>query len=218
MGLGTVIKTMENTGQFVFRCEANNSVQDGGRSSDTILNVLAPPATVKQAENKIAVEGTDVEVYCNVTGIPDPTVIWRNVKTCEIIEGNLLNITNITRAQTGEYKCTASNTCGVDSTMVNINVHYKPNNVHLTTNTTNEVCAGIIINFTCSAEANPAVHTYLLSENDTVIYNMGLGTVIKTMENAGQFVFRCEANNSVGDTGTSSDTSFTVLGELAKLI
>jgi len=91
----------------------------------------------------------------------------------------------------------------------------KPNDVHLTTNTTKEVCAGIIINFTCSAEANPAVHTYLLYENDTVIYNMGLGTVIKRMENAGHFVFRCEANNSVGDTGTSSDTILTVLGELA---
>ena len=91
----------------------------------------------------------------------------------------------------------------------------KPDDVHLTTNTTNKVCAGIIINFTCSAEANPAVHTYLLYENDTVIYNMGLGTVIKTMENAGQFVFRCEANNSIQDTGRSSDTILTVLGELA---
>ena len=82
-------------------------------------------ATVKQAENKIAVEGTDVEVYCNVTGIPDPTVIWRNVKTAEIIEGNLLKITSISRAQAGEYKCTANNTCGVDSTMVNIDVQCK---------------------------------------------------------------------------------------------
>ena len=91
----------------------------------------------------------------------------------------------------------------------------KPDEVHLTTNTTNKVCAGTIINFTCSAEANPAVHTYLLYENDKVIHNMGLGTVIKTMENAGQFVFRCEANNSVQDTGKSSDTILSVLGELA---
>ena len=44
---------------------------------------------------------------------------------------------------------------------------------------------------------------------------MGLGTVTKTMENAGQFVFRCEANNSVQDTGRSSDAILTVLGELA---
>ena len=88
-----------------------------------IFTATAP--TVKQAENKIAVEGTDVEIYCNVTGNPDPTVIWRNVKTGEIIEGNLLNITNITKAQAGEYRCTANNTCGVDSTMVNIDVQCK---------------------------------------------------------------------------------------------
>lgn len=91
----------------------------------------------------------------------------------------------------------------------------QPEEVHLSTNATDKVCLGIIINFTCSAEANPAVHTYWLYENDTVIYNMALRTMTKTMENAGQFVFSCEANNSVQDTGRSSDTILTVLGELA---
>ena len=64
-------------------------------------------------------------MYCNVTGNSDSTVIWRNVKTGEIIEGNPLNIINITRAQAGEYKYTANNTCGVDSTTVNIDVQCK---------------------------------------------------------------------------------------------
>ena len=82
-------------------------------------------AIVNQAEDKIVEEGTDVEVYCNVTGNPDPTVIWRNVKTGEIIEGKLFKITNISRNQAGEYKCTANNTCGVDSTMVDIDVQCK---------------------------------------------------------------------------------------------
>ena len=91
-----------------------------------------------------------------------------------------------------------------------------PANVHLNTNTTSKVCAGVVINFTCTAEANPAVHTFLLYENGALIKNMGLsGTWIRTMENAGQVVFRCEANNSVQDTGRSSDTILTVLGELA---
>ena len=93
--------------------------------------LTAPAATVIQAENKIAVEGTNVEVYCNVTGIPDPTVIWRNVKSGEIIEGNLLSIISITRAQAGEYKCTANNTCGEDSTMINIDVQCKKITIRL---------------------------------------------------------------------------------------
>jgi len=85
----------------------------------------APVATITQAENKVVLEGTNVEVYCNVTGIPDPAVIWRNVKSGEIIDGNLLSITDITRAQAGEYKCTANNTCGEDSAIVNIDVQCK---------------------------------------------------------------------------------------------
>ena len=78
---------------------------------------------MEQIENKVVKEGDNVEVYCHVTGgIPDPTVLWTKVATGEHIEGNPLNITNVNRAQAGEYRCTANNTCGVDSTMVDIDV------------------------------------------------------------------------------------------------
>lgn len=89
-----------------------------------------------------------------------------------------------------------------------------PENVILITNTTSKVCTGVVINFTCTAEANPPVHTYLLYENDTMIKNMGIpGTWIKTMENADQFVFRCEANNSIQEIGKSGNTTLTVDGK-----
>ena len=94
----------------------------------------------------------------------------------------------------------------------------KPENVRLTTNKTRKpVCTGVVINFTCTAEANPAVHTYLLYENDTVIKNMGIsGTWINSMENAGQFVYRCTANNSNSIQGiqTSDDAVLTVNGKV----
>ena len=89
-----------------------------------------------------------------------------------------------------------------------------PENVRLTTNATSRECTGVVIDFTCTAEANPAVHTYLLYENDTVIENMGIsGTWIKTMDDAGMFVFRCEANNSIQGIGKSGNTILTVDGE-----
>ena len=47
-----------------------------------------------------------------------------------------------------------------------------------------------------------------------MIKNMGIsGTWVKTMENAGQFVFRCEANNSIQGIGKSGNTAWTVDGE-----
>jgi len=56
-------------------------------------------------------------------------------------------------------------------------------------------------------------------ENDTVITNMGLsGTGIKTMETAGQFVFRCAANNSVQGIGTSVNSLLAVDSELLYVV
>ena len=79
-----------------------------------------------QAEKKVVKEGDNVEEYCKVTaGNPDPTVMWTSVTSGEHIDGNPLNITNINRAQAGKYKCTAINTCGEASTVMNINVQCK---------------------------------------------------------------------------------------------
>ena len=75
-----------------------------------------------QADNPTVIQGDNVEVYCNVTGIPDPTVIWTKVQGAETTEGRLLNISNISRDQAGEYRCTPKNTCGEESTVVNIDV------------------------------------------------------------------------------------------------
>ena len=90
----------------------------------------------------------------------------------------------------------------------------QPKDVRLTTNASSKVCTGVVINFSCTAEANPRVHTYLLFENDIAIKNLGIpGTWQKSMENAGHFVFRCEANNFIQGIGRSGDTILTVDGE-----
>ena len=73
-----------------------------------------------QAENTVVIEGDNAVLYCNVTGIPYPAVIWQKVATGEIIVGNY--IANITRADAGEYRCTANNTCGEASTVTDITV------------------------------------------------------------------------------------------------
>ena len=91
----------------------------------------------------------------------------------------------------------------------------QPENVRLITNTTSRVCTGDVINFTCSAEANPPVHTYLLYENDTVINKTGIsGIWVKSLENPGKFVFRCEANNCIQGNGKSGNATLTVDGGL----
>ena len=84
------------------------------------------PAAVAQVEDKTVDEGENVTEECNFTaGNPIPTVFWENVKTRDFIQGKLLNFTNITRFQTGGYRCIVNNTCGSNSTVMFINVQRK---------------------------------------------------------------------------------------------
>ena len=76
------------------------------------------------------------------------------------------------------------------------------------------VCQGSTVQFTCTADANPPVHTYVLFKNGTMDSTNEFGTWTKIMNSSGKFVFKCEAHSSKGN-GTSKDTLLNVDGETA---
>ena len=92
---------------------------------------LPVPVAVEQIQNVTVEEGRNVTKECNVTaGTPPLNVSWKNVKTGQVTKGKLLTIINIRRNQSGEYRCIANNTCGMESTGMFIDVHCKnPYNV-----------------------------------------------------------------------------------------
>ena len=77
-----------------------------------------------------------------------------------------------------------------------------------------EVCRGEVINFTCSADGNPAVDTYQLFENGNLVSDgsNSRGMWNKTMSTDGVFIYKCEARNAAG-TGESENVTVTVNGE-----
>ena len=81
---------------------------------------------MEQIQNVTVEEGRNVTKECNVTaGTPPLNYFWKNVKTGQVNEGKLLNIINMRRNQSGEYRCTANNTCGNESTGMFIDVQCK---------------------------------------------------------------------------------------------
>ena len=91
----------------------------------------------------------------------------------------------------------------------------KPENVTLNVNiSSNKVCTGIVVKFTCTADANPAVGTYRLYENGGMIANIdGSGVTTWALNMGGLFNYRCEARNSAGGDSSSTIT-LTVEGKL----
>ena len=79
------------------------------------------------------------------------------------------------------------------------------------------ICIGTIVNLTCKADANPLVDTYTLYKNDEVVAQRQEIMEIETLGMPGQYIYRCEANNSVG-TGRSSDTILTVGGKYEDIV
>ena len=87
---------------------------------------LPVPVAVEQIQNVTVEEGRNVTKECSVTaGTPLLNYFWKNVKTGQVTTEKRLTIINIRRNQSGEYRCTASNTCGNESTRMFIDVHCK---------------------------------------------------------------------------------------------
>ena len=81
---------------------------------------------MEQIQDVTVEEGRNVTKECNVTaGTPPLNYFWKNMKTGKVTEGKLLTIIDIRRNQSGEYRCTANNTCGNESTGMFIDVHCK---------------------------------------------------------------------------------------------
>ena len=81
---------------------------------------------MEQIQKVTVEEGRNVTKECSVTaGTPPLNYFWKNLKTGQVTTRKLLTIINIRRNQSGEYRCTANNTCGNESTGMFIDVHCK---------------------------------------------------------------------------------------------
>ena len=82
-------------------------------------------ASVNQIGNETVAEGDSVSLNCNAMGSPDPFIAWSKIGSGVISQDRWLNITNITKADRGQYQCFANNTCGSDFKFTSINVQCK---------------------------------------------------------------------------------------------
>ena len=82
-------------------------------------------SSIQPIEKQTIMEGRNLTVLCNASGIPAPMVTWIKVGGDMTINGSELVFTNISRTEAGEYRCDASNECGNASEVATIEVECK---------------------------------------------------------------------------------------------
>ena len=71
----------------------------------------------------------------------------------------------------------------------------------------NQACKGDVVNFTCSADANPAVTSYQLFESDNItLETNAVGMWNKIFTSGGVYFYKCEAKNTLGSMYSTSVT------------
>ncbi|XP_019342823.1 opioid-binding protein/cell adhesion molecule isoform X3 [Alligator mississippiensis] len=100
------------------------------KTSRVHLIVQVPPQIINISSDITVNEGSSVTLMCLAFGRPEPTVTWRHLSKKGrgfVSEDEYLEITGITRDQSGEYECSAVNDVAApDIRKVKVTVNYPP--------------------------------------------------------------------------------------------
>ncbi|XP_064490519.1 opioid-binding protein/cell adhesion molecule isoform X5 [Pseudopipra pipra] len=184
------------------------------KTSRVHLIVQVPPQIVNISSDITVNEGSSVTLMCLAFGRPEPTVTWRHLSGKGqgfVSEDEYLEITGITREQSGEYECSAVNDVAVpDVRKVKVTVNYPPY-ISSAKNTGASVGQKGILQ--CEASAVPVAEFQWFKE-DTRLANGLDGVRIESKGRLSTLTFfnvsekdygnyTCVATNKLGNTNAS---------------
>ncbi|KAM7351056.1 dpr-interacting protein kappa [Cochliomyia hominivorax] len=220
------IKEVEESDRGWYMCQVNT---DPMRSRKGYLQVVVPPMIVEgMTSNDLVVrEGLNVTLMCKARGYPEPYVMWRREDGEEmliggehvnVVDGELLHITKVSRLHMAAYLCVASN--GVPpsiSKRVHLRVQFPP--MLSIPNQLEGAYIGQDVILECHTEAYPASINYWTTERGDMIisdtsragdkyettstvngYTKYMKLKIRNVGPNDFGTYRCVAKNSLGET------------------
>ncbi|XP_068142622.1 uncharacterized protein DIP-kappa isoform X1 [Drosophila tropicalis] len=220
------IKEVEETDRGWYMCQVNT---DPMRSRKGYLQVVVPPMIVEgmTSNDMVVREGQNVSLMCKARGYPEPYVMWRREDGEEmliggehvnVVDGELLHITKVSRLHMAAYLCVASN--GVPpsiSKRVHLRVQFPP--MLSIPNQLEGAYLGQDVILECHTEAYPQSINYWTTERGDMIisdtsragdkyettstvsgYTKYMKLKIRSVGPNDFGTYRCVAKNSLGET------------------
>ncbi|XP_037912590.1 lachesin isoform X2 [Hermetia illucens] len=220
------IREVEEADRGWYMCQVNT---DPMRSRKGYLQVVVPPMIneTMTSNDMVVREGTNVTLVCKARGYPEPYVMWRREdgeemvigkETVNVVDGEILHITKVSRLHMAAYLCVASN--GVPpsiSKRVHLRVQFPP--MLSIPNQLEGAYIGQDVTLECHTEAYPASINYWTTERGDMIisdtsrpgdkfqttsttngYSKYMKLKIHNVSASDFGSYRCVAKNSLGET------------------
>ncbi|XP_020614882.1 hemicentin-1-like [Orbicella faveolata] len=204
-----------------YRCTADNGIGTAPNRTIAVGVTYKPENVMLMVNDSNICEGDIISINCSADGKPLVHTYQLFENDIQVPDSDTKGVWKRTMSAQGNftYRCVANNTVGTSDKNVTVSVNvpafcivhnYKPENFKFATSKI-EVCQDKVVNFTCSADGNPAVQTYQLFENDTLVTDgsNSHGLWNKIMSTGGVFTYKCVANNIAG-TGQSESVTVIV--------
>ncbi|CAH0673967.1 unnamed protein product [Spodoptera exigua] len=215
------IKNVQEVDRGWYMCQVNT---DPMRSRKGYLQVVVPPVIIDNmtSTDMVVREGTNVTMVCRATGYPEPYVMWRredgqefncNGESVNVVDGENLTISKVSRLHMGAYLCIASN--GVPpsiSKRVVLMVQFPP--MLSIPNQLEAAYIGQDVTLECHTEAYPSSINYWTTDRGDMIisgnkyitslsddsYSRKMKLTIRRVSSRDFSSYRCVAKNSLGET------------------
>ncbi|KAG7471320.1 hypothetical protein MATL_G00123350 [Megalops atlanticus] len=184
------------------------------KSSRVHLIVQVPARIVNVSTDITVNEGSNVTLMCLAIGRPEPTIIWKhhlNRGHKVMSEGEYVEITGITKEQSGVYECSSNNDVAApDVRTVQVTVNYPPYILNARSTGAPVGQKGIL---QCEASAVPVADFEWYKEDRRLLNGLN-GVKIETKGKQSKLVFfnvseedygnyTCVALNTMGHTNAS---------------
>ncbi|XP_018561250.1 neurotrimin-like isoform X2 [Anoplophora glabripennis] len=215
------IKNVQEVDRGWYMCQVNT---DPMRSRQGYLQVVVPPSIIDRetSSDMVVLESTNVSLTCKATGYPEPYVMWRredgediryNGENVNVVDGEVLFITKVSRLHMAVYLCIASN--GVPpsiSKRVQLKVQFPP--MLSIPNQLEGAYIGQDVTLECRTEAFPTSINYWTTERGDMIisgdkyeavsmdngYKKYMMLKIRRVNKSDFGSYKCVAKNSLGET------------------